>query len=109
MLKYNNPTDFVLASGKSYSVKQFVNLSCEYLNLKTKWIGSGNDEKLINKNNNKIIIQIDKNLFRPNDVNFLRGSSRLANQKLNWKAEKDIDYLIKRMVDFEIKYPTFFN
>ena len=46
MLKYNNPTDFVLASGKSYSVKQFVNLSCEYLNLKTKWIGSGNDEKL---------------------------------------------------------------
>lgn len=109
ILNYNNPTDFILASGKSYSVKQFVNMACDQLNLKTKWIGNDLNEKLINSNNSKTFIEIDKNLFRPSDVNFLKGDSSLAEKKLNWKAEKDINYLIKKMIDFEIKYPTFFN
>ena len=69
----NAPDDFVIATRKQYSVKQFINLVCKELNIKIKWVGKGLDEKAIDVNGNPLI-KIDKNYFRPTEVDTLLGT-----------------------------------
>ena len=83
MLQQKKPEDFVVSTGQTYSIKQFINETVNYLNLKTKWIGKGINEKLINLKNNKVIIKINSKFFRPAEVNFLKGDSKRAKKKLN--------------------------
>ena len=104
MLQQKKPQDFVIATGKTYSIKDFINLTTNYLGLKTKWVGKGLNEKLLNKSDNKVIIKINKKLFRPSDVNHLEGSSKRAIKILKWKPKVNIKQLVKIMVDEEIKY-----
>jgi GDPmannose 4,6-dehydratase len=104
MLQQKNPEDFVISTGKTYSIKHFINEAVKYLNLKTKWIGKGINTKLINLENNKVIIKISSKLFRPAEVNFLKGDSQKAKKKLKWKPNTDLKKLIKIMVDDEIKF-----
>ena len=104
MLQQKSPDDYVVSTGKTYSIKHFVNETIKYLNLKTKWIGEGINTKLINLENNNVIIKISSKLFRPAEVNFLEGDSKKAQKKLKWKAKTDLKKLIKIMVDDEIKY-----
>jgi len=103
MLQSKKPEDFVIASGKSYSVKQFVDIATKTLKMKTKWIGSGFNEKLIDLENKKTIIKISKKFFRPSEVNFLKGDSSKAVKFLGWKNKTSIEKLIKLMINFELK------
>lgn len=104
MLQQKKPEDFVISTGQTHSIKQFINETVKYLNLKTKWIGKGINEKLVNLENKKVIIKIDPNLFRPAEVNFLKGDSKKAKKKLKWKPNTGLKKLIKIMVDDEIKF-----
>jgi GDPmannose 4,6-dehydratase len=103
ILQQKKPDDFVIATGKQYSIKEFINMVCKKLNLKIKWTGKGIKEKCILLENNKIIIECDKSYFRPLDVNTLLGNARKARKKLNWSPKFNILNMIDEMIDYEIK------
>tara|TARA_B100000965_G_C19504342_1_gene718922 strand:+ start:129 stop:1169 length:1041 start_codon:yes stop_codon:yes gene_type:complete len=103
ILQQKKPEDFVIATGKQYSIRQFVNLVAEELLMKIKWIGKGKKEKCYDLNTKKIIIECDKSYFRPLDVNTLLGDAKKARIKLNWKPKINIKSLIKEMVEDELK------
>jgi GDPmannose 4,6-dehydratase len=103
ILQQKVPEDWVIATGKQYSIKSFVNIVCKKLNIKIQWKGKGIKEKGINTENRKSIIQIDKNYFRPLDVNTLLGNASKARKKLKWKPKYNLNSLVDEMISEEIK------
>tara|TARA_B100001059_G_C17774231_1_gene550266 strand:+ start:319 stop:1356 length:1038 start_codon:yes stop_codon:yes gene_type:complete len=102
MLKQKKPEDFVISTGKQYSVKHFATLVLNELNIKHKWVGSGIKEKCIN-DKNESIIEINKKYFRPLEVDTLLGDSRKAKKKLKWKPKFNIKQLVNEMVQSELQ------
>ena len=112
ILQHKIADDFVISTGKQYSVKYFVIKCCEYLGIKLKWVGKGlNERGVIIKVNKKktpklkigsTIVRIDKKYFRPLDVDNLVGDARKAQRKLNWKPKIKITKLISRMMDSDM-------
>ena len=102
MLQKKEPKDYVIATGKQYSVKQFVELVLKELKIKYKWIGKGLNTKCIDQYG-KVIVACDKAYFRPLEVDTLLGDPRKARKELKWKNKSDIKTLVKDMVDFEIR------
>ncbi len=101
MLQKNKPDDYVISSGKQYSVKQFVNLVLRELNIKYTWKGKDIKSKCYDQNGN-CIIECDKSYYRPLEVDTLLGDSKKAKKILNWKPKTSIEMLVKEMVDFEL-------
>ena len=102
MLQQKKPDDYVIATGKTHSVRQFIDLTLRYLKFDYKWTGKGINEKVINKANNKTIIKIDKEFFRPAEVDLLIGNSTKAKRQLKWKPKTNLKKLVKLMVDYDI-------
>ncbi len=102
ILQQKNPDDYVIASGKQYSIKQFVNLTALRLGIKLKWIGKGLKEKAIIPSK-QIIIEVDKKYFRPLEVDHLRGKCTKAKRVLKWRPKTNIYQLIDEMIDEEKK------
>ena len=102
MLQQKKANDFVISSGKTYTVKEFVNKAAKYYGFDLIWQGKGINEKAIDKNSNKIVVKIDKKYFRPTEVNFLYGNSDKAKKFLKWSPKTNINQLIKKMCDYEI-------
>lgn len=104
ILQQKNPDDYVVATGAICSVKEFVNLCCKYLRVKINWAGKGlNEYAYITKDKKKIVfIKIDKSYFRPLEVDFLRGDSRKAFNKLKFKPKHNLNSLIKEMIDSDL-------
>tara|TARA_Y100000741_G_scaffold311315_1_gene255360 strand:+ start:51 stop:1088 length:1038 start_codon:yes stop_codon:yes gene_type:complete len=102
ILQYKKPDDFIIATGKQYSIKQFINLVAEKLKMQIIWKGKGLNEKGYN-NKKEPIIECDKNYFRPLDVNTLLGDSSKAKKLLKWKPKINIKMLIDEMIEFELK------
>ena len=105
MLQQKKPEDFVIATGKAYSVKDFINECCKYLKLKIKWVGTGTNEKayLISKDKRELLIKVDKKYYRPLDIDFLKGDASKAIKKLNFKFKYNLQDLIKDMLESDIK------
>ena len=101
MLQRKNPQDYVIATGKQYSVKDFVNLVLKELDIEYYWKGKGINSKCFDEKNN-IIIECDKAYYRPLEVDTLLGDSTKAKKELNWKPKINIKMLVKEMVDSEI-------
>jgi GDPmannose 4,6-dehydratase len=101
MLQQKKPTDYVISSGRQYSVKYFIHLVSKELGIKIIWKGKGLNEK--GYLNNKAIILIDKKYFRPAEVDSLLGDSTKARKELKWKPHYDIYSLTKDMVSEQIK------
>ncbi len=102
ILNYKKPDDYVIATGKSYSVKEFVNKTAKQLDIPIIWRGKGLKEIGINKKTNKIIIKVDKEYFRKTEVENLIGDYKKAKKILNWKPKNTLDDLIKDMISKEI-------
>jgi GDPmannose 4,6-dehydratase len=102
MLQKKSPSDYVIATGKQYTVKQFVNLVLRELKIKYSWRGSGIKEKCYDKEGN-CIVACSKEYFRPLEVDTLLGNSSKARKELNWKPKTSIKILVKEMVDFELQ------
>jgi len=100
MMQQKKPDDYVIATGKQYTVKQFINLTAKLLKLKINWKGKGINEKAYSKDG-KVIIEIDKKYFRPTEVNSLLGSSIKARRILKWKPKMNLEMLIKDMIRYE--------
>ena len=103
ILQQKKPDDYVIATGKEYTVKEFVNKTAKIINLKIQWKGKGLKEVAIDKSG-KTIICIDKKYFRPLEVDYLRGDASKAKKYLKWKVKISINDLIKQMVDYELNY-----
>ena len=104
MMQQKKPQDFVISTGKTYTIKNFIDLTVKYLKINAKWVGSGVDEKLINISNKKTIIKVNPIFFRPSEVNYLKGNFSKASRILKWKPKIDLKKLVKIMIDEEIKH-----
>ena len=102
MLQQKKPDDYVIATGKQFSVKEFVNLSLNALNIKFRWQGKGVNSKCYDENG-RCIIECKKRYYRPLEVESLIGDARKARKKLNWKPRKNIHKLIDEMIEEEFK------
>ena len=102
MLQKNKPDDYVISTGKQYSVKQFVELVLRELKIKYFWKGKGINSKCFDKEGN-CIVECDKAYYRPLEVDTLLGNSNKAKRELKWKPRTSIKMLVKEMVDFELK------
>ena len=102
MLQKKTPSDYVISTGKQYTVKQFINLVLEELGIEYKWKGKGMNEKCYDTNGN-CIVACDKEYFRPLEVDTLLGNSSKAKRELKWKPKTSIKSLVKEMVNFDLK------
>ena len=102
MMQKKTPSDYVIATGKEHSVKEFVNLVLNELKIKHTWQGKGIKQKCYDKNKN-IIIECDAAYFRPLEVDTLLGNAKKAKKELNWKPKIKIKELVKEMVASELK------
>lgn len=104
MLQYKTPEDFVIATGKQYSVRDFVVRAFKVAGIDIVWKGTGVNEKGINKGTGKIIIEIDSKYYRPAEVQTLLGDPSKAKKLLNWNPnETSFDMLVNKMVETDIK------
>ena len=101
MLRQKKPQDFVIATGKQTTVKNFINKVAKKLDMKIFWKGKGLNERGVDKNG-KIIVACDKAYYRPLEVNNLLGSAKKARKLLNWKPKINVDMLISEMVQSEL-------
>ena len=102
ILQQKKPDDFVIASGKQYSVKHFVNIVAKELNMKITWRGKGINEKAYDNKNN-IIIECSKKYFRPSEVQTLLGNPSKAKKILKWKPKISVLKLAKEMIQNDLK------
>ena len=103
ILQQNNPDDYVLATGKKYSVRTFIELAFQQIGIKIQWSGSGANEIGIDASTSKTVVKIDKKYFRPNEIDQLVGDPSKANTILGWKAKVSFEDLVKEMVKFDLK------
>ena len=101
IMQQKKPNDFVIATGKQYSVKNFINLVSKKLGMKIVWKGKGKKEK--GYINNQETILIDEKYFRPSEVESLLGNAKKAYKILKWKPKYDIHGLIDDMISSELK------
>ena len=102
MLQMKKPDDYVISTGKQYSIKEFANLVMLELGIKFSWKGNGINAKCYDNNGN-CIIECDKSYFRPLEVDTLLGDSSKARKILKWKPKTNIKELVKEMVKVELK------
>ena len=104
ILQQNKPDDYVIATGKTTSVRDFVNECCKYLKLKIVWVGKGTKEKayVIKNKKKELIIKVDKKYYRPLEIDYLKGNPKKALNKLNYKLKHNLKDLVKDMIDSDI-------
>lgn len=102
MLQQKKPDDFVIATGHTHTVKDFVNLSFKQVDIDIEWEGEGVKEVGVNKQSGKVLVKIDKRYFRPAEVEILQGDSSKARKILNWEAKISFEDLVKEMVQYDL-------
>ena len=100
MLQKKKPSDYVIATGKQHTVKQFLNFTLNELNIEYYWKGTGIKSKCYDLNGN-CIVECDKEYYRPLEVDTLLGDPTKARTELNWKPKTNIKMLVKEMVSSE--------
>lgn len=103
MLQQKKPDDYVVATGETHSVREFVEKSCEILNIDLVWKGKGIDEKGIDKKTEKSIIEIDPIYFRPTEVDLLIGDYSKAKKILGWTPKTKFSELAKLMIEYDFE------
>ena len=103
ILQQNEPDDFVLATGETHPVREFVDKAFGEAGIKIKWEGAGVDEKGINEATGEVIVEVDPKYFRPTEVDLLLGDPSKAKKQLGWKHTYSFDALVKEMMQADIR------
>ncbi len=103
MLQQDKPDDFVLATGKTNTVRHFCELAFNEIGIKLVWKGSGSNEKGLNAENGSTVIEVDENYYRPTEVDLLIGDPSKANEILGWKHKYDLKKMVIEMVKSDVK------
>lgn len=107
MLQQEKPDDYVIATGKTYTIRQFVEYAFEEVGIKIKWEGSGTDERGYDTSTGKQLVIVDSKYFRPAEVELLHGDPSKAERQLGWKTKIDVRELCKKMVAYDLMYDTY--
>ena len=102
ILQYNKADDFVLATGETYSIRDFVEEAFSCVNIAITWKGKGLNEKGVNKKTNEILVEVDKAYYRPSDVNYLKGDASKAKKELGWNCNVSFKKLVKEMMENDL-------
>jgi GDPmannose 4,6-dehydratase len=103
MLQQDIPEDFVIASGKQYSVRDFVAAAGTRLGMKIEWRGDGVDETGVDTTSGRTLVRVDPRYFRPTEVETLLGDATKAKNTLGWTAEVTFPELVADMVDSDLE------
>ncbi len=103
MLQQDEPDDYVVATGKTHSVREFAELAFREIGIDIEWQGTGVNEKGVNITNGDVLIEIDARYFRPAEVDILLGDASKAKEKLGWEAKVGFEELVKMMVEGDLK------
>ena len=105
ILQADNADDFVIATGEMHTVREFVDLAFKEVGIELEWDGEGINEKGIDKNTGKVLVEVDEKFFRPAEVDQLLGNPQKAKDLLGWNPTKtDFKTLVKKMVEADLKY-----
>jgi GDPmannose 4,6-dehydratase len=102
MLQQDEPDDYVIATGKQYTVREFINIAAEKLQMSITWKGEGVDEKAVLAETGKVIVAVDPRYFRPTEVETLLGDPSKAKRKLGWVPRISLEELITEMVEKDL-------
>lgn len=104
ILQNEKPEDFVIASGKQHSVREFCTLAFHYAGIELEWEGEGENEKGIDKATGRVLVEVSPDFYRPTDVVNLWGDPSKARERLGWNPEKTpFETLVKKMVDSDME------
>lgn len=103
MLQQDIPEDFVLATGKTYKVRTFIEMTAKRLGWEIEWRGEGVNEKGYDKESGKLLVDVEPKYFRPAEVDRLIGDPTKAKEKLGWEAKIDLEELVDRMVKYDLE------
>jgi GDPmannose 4,6-dehydratase len=98
MLQQETPDDFVIATGETHTVKEFIEVSFKEIGVDIEWKGENENEKGYDAATGKVRIEIDKNYYRPTEVDLLIGDPSKAEKILGWKPKVTFEDLVKIMV-----------
>lgn len=103
MLQQPEPEDFVIATGVTTKVRDFVDKAFRHVDVEIDWRGSGVGEKGFDKKSGKVLVEVDPRYFRPTEVDMLLGDSTKAREKMGWRPECDLERLVKDMMDADLE------
>ena len=103
ILQQEEPEDFVIATGKQYSVREFVTAAFAEIGTQIDWQGQGVDEKGVDAGTGKVLVEVDPRYFRPTEVDTLLGDPSKAREKLGWQAETSLEEMVAEMVREDLK------
>ena len=107
MLQQKEPKDYVISSGKSYTVREFTTIAFNLVGINLEWRGKAQNEVGVNPKTGKVLVRINQKYFRPSEVDILLGDSSLAKTDLGWEAKTPLKDLIKEMIQYDLKYDSF--
>ena len=103
MLQQTEAEDFVVATGETHEVREFVQLAFQEVGIEIQWQGEGVNEKGINKADGKVLVEVDSRYFRPTEVELLLGDPTKAKEKLGWEPKTTLQELCSMMVEEDLK------
>ena len=104
MLQQEKPSDLVIATGETHTVREFVEKAFHCVDIRVVWDGEGCEEKGYNMDTGETIVSVDPKYFRPSEVELLLGDPSKAKSVLDWEPEYSFDELIKEMVDYDLQF-----
>jgi GDPmannose 4,6-dehydratase len=107
IMQQDKPDDYVIATGVCHTVREFVEVAFKEIGINIVWKGFGIEEKGIDQETGRVLVEIDKQYFRPSEVELLLGDPSKAEKKLNWKRKTSFKELVAEMVQYDIKYDDF--
>jgi len=103
MLQHDTPEDFVIATGETHTVREFVEAAFKHVDVDIEWQGEGVDEKGIDKDTGKVLVEVDSKYFRPTEVDLLIGDPSKAKEELGWEPEVKFKELVQLMVQSDLE------
>ena len=103
ILQQPKPDDYVLATGESHSVREFIELAFAQVGRTVVWRGSGDDEVGVDNDSGQVLVKIDRRYFRPTEVDVLQGDASKAKRELGWEAETTFTELVAEMVKSDLE------
>jgi len=102
MLQQDEPDNYVIATGETHSVREFIEQAFQYVGIEIEWEGKNENEVGKNLKTGETLVVVDKKYFRPLDVNFLMGDYSKAKDKLNWKPKTKFKDLVKIIMQADL-------
>jgi len=107
MMQQDKPEDYVIATGETHTVREFVEVAFKEIGITIVWKGFGIEEKGIDQETGRVLVEIDEKYFRPAEVELLLGDPSKAEKNLNWVREISFKELASEMVQYDLKYDDF--